>query len=336
MFDWPSYRAQLDRFLTGANSIAVVVHVGPDPDAIGSLLGATHILTDMGKIVYPCVDAVLSEKWNWMPGIDRVRNTIPTEKVDRLLVLDVSSPERLGLFQPMLEKYPSLLIDHHKPYAGTEKWADVRLIKQGEDSTAQMLYQIFALPPAAAISPAAATCLSFALLGDTLVYSSESTYAQTLLTGGHLQLLKADKQSELARRVVAKEWDQWRLASLANAESKKLAGGQALYAEVTQEMAERLGIDPKVVMHADVANGMLIVRGPKLFVAVHERALGDCKISVRSIDPYNSLAFCEQFGGSGHVPAAGIDHILQPLPVVREMMRKAIEREVELRSGLSL
>src|SRR5258708_453313 len=116
MFDWQSYRAQLDSFLKGADNIAVVAHAGPDPDAIGSLLGATDILTRMGKTVYPLVDAVLPEKWKWMPGIERVRNTIPTEKIDRLLVLDVSSPERLGLFQAMLEKYPSLLIDHHQPY----------------------------------------------------------------------------------------------------------------------------------------------------------------------------------------------------------------------------
>ena len=59
-----------------ANSIVVVTHVKPDGDAIGSLLGITLALRELGKSVDAAVDGGVPDYLQFLPEWKSVRDRL--------------------------------------------------------------------------------------------------------------------------------------------------------------------------------------------------------------------------------------------------------------------
>ena len=61
-------RNSIQEFVERAHCVLLVTHVGPDGDAIGSLLGLGSLLQAQGKeVILACEDPV-PEVYAWLPG----------------------------------------------------------------------------------------------------------------------------------------------------------------------------------------------------------------------------------------------------------------------------
>lgn len=127
-------------FADHAHRIAVIAHVNPDADAIGSGLAIVHIARLLEK------EAWLSFAWpdrtpetlRILPGADDIvrPGEIP-EDLDFVVVVDCGSADRMGELHHLAEKVPyTLILDHHRSNDG---FGTHSVIIPRADATAQLV-----------------------------------------------------------------------------------------------------------------------------------------------------------------------------------------------------
>lgn len=114
----------LDEFLKTPKKIAIVTHVNPDGDAIGSSLAFSQLLRKLGHQVDVMVSNDFPAFLAWMPGASSIHiyeNNIDTcnsilDQSDGVVFLDFNALSRAGLIQEKLKnlKTNKILIDHHR------------------------------------------------------------------------------------------------------------------------------------------------------------------------------------------------------------------------------
>ncbi|MFA7446139.1 MAG: bifunctional oligoribonuclease/PAP phosphatase NrnA [Flavobacteriaceae bacterium] len=174
--------------LARKQKIAILPHRNPDGDAMGSTLGLSLFLQELGHEVYVISPNEFPDFLAWMPQADKVvifeketekANKILAE-VDLVFTLDFNVLHRVGeLMEEALKKLsvPFLMIDHHeKPddYA-TFMFSD---IKYG--STCEMVYHFISLlGNESLINQQIATCLYTGIVTDSGSFKYPNTTSTT-------------------------------------------------------------------------------------------------------------------------------------------------------------
>ena len=114
----------LDELIKNPKKFAVVTHVNPDGDAIGSALAFSQFLRKLGHEVEVMVSNDFPAFLAWMPGAENIRiyekNAVICDRsldsADCVVLLDFNHFSRAGLIQNKLEslKTSKILIDHHR------------------------------------------------------------------------------------------------------------------------------------------------------------------------------------------------------------------------------
>ena len=98
-----------------AGTVAVISHVNPDGDTLGSATAMYLALTAMGKKVSLFCDGKVPDQMSFLPGADQFR--IPEGKegpFDLMLSVDVSDERRLGACAALKSRAAmTAQIDHH-------------------------------------------------------------------------------------------------------------------------------------------------------------------------------------------------------------------------------
>ena len=101
----PSLLQAIGDLLRTAQQILVVTHIGPDGDAIGSLLGFGGLLRAQGKApTLACQDPVPAA-FRFLPGSDQVVAQV-VARPDLVVSLDCSDRSRMGDDFAALEDVP--------------------------------------------------------------------------------------------------------------------------------------------------------------------------------------------------------------------------------------
>ena len=100
--------------IESAKNVLVAAHRDPDGDAIGSLLAASFYLGKINKPFYAFSVSGVPEMFKLLPGIELIKDNVPSERYDLVLGLDYGVRDRLGLEEYFAQHGPSLLaLDHH-------------------------------------------------------------------------------------------------------------------------------------------------------------------------------------------------------------------------------
>ena len=105
----------LEQALEGTKSVAILGHVRPDGDCLGSTLGLYNYLLAS----YPDIQAAVyleeaSSKFAYLKGYDEIHHETDDKEYELCICLDSSDEERLGDFNVYLKRAKkSLCIDHH-------------------------------------------------------------------------------------------------------------------------------------------------------------------------------------------------------------------------------
>ena len=100
-------------------------------------------------------------------------------------------------------------------------------------------------------------------------------------------------------------------------------GGKCSMIVLTKELMEKSGVD--AAEFEGLASIPLSVEGVKIGITVKQRHENVYKISVRSDDEIDASAFCREFGGGGHIRAAGCE-ITGSLEEVKDKLLKQAEK----------
>jgi phosphoesterase RecJ-like protein len=132
-----------------ADKIVLVVHVGPDGDAMGASLALWHYLMTIEKEPVVIVPTTFPNFLKWMPGADRVLvYETQKEQSDELIAaaeliftLDFNVPNRLAKMEEaiMTATAPKILVDHHLHPAD---YAKVTISYPEISSTSELIFRL--------------------------------------------------------------------------------------------------------------------------------------------------------------------------------------------------
>src|SRR4051794_30085316 len=157
--------AEIGRVLREHQRFAVLSHVRPDGDALGSQLALGLSLESLGKSVAIWNEDGLLEKYSFLPGGGKlVRPPHDPQEFDIAIALDTATQSRLAPPAPAVRAAKKWInIDHH---VSNSAYGDVVLIDPVAPATGQILFELIKdqkLPT----NPAIAENLFVAISTDT-------------------------------------------------------------------------------------------------------------------------------------------------------------------------
>lgn len=283
--------------------ILCVSHVGPDGDAVGSLLAMAWILRLMGKNPVAALQDTTPDELLWLPGVEQiVRADAARRHFDLIVCLDASSSDRMGhVYVPAFhDSIPMLVIDHHVTNTnfGTVNWVDAQ-----SASTCQMLVELL---DALQIEPTyeIATCLLTGIVTDTLCFRTSNTTEAVLNCAVKLMQAGA-KLTEITQRTLdLRPYRALRLAGMAMAETQLEQG--VLWASMTKAQAAATGAEANQTNLSSILSRTIEADISAVFTEKSDgegKPLVDC--SFRAKPGFDVSAVALALGGGGHRAAAG-------------------------------
>lgn len=187
-----------------AQSVAILTHMSPDGDAIGSALGMKHYLEQLGKtLVAVVVPNSFPAFLTWMPDAGNIlvydertdECNIIIKEADLLICLDFNDFKRIGKMGVTTSESPAkkLLIDHH---LAPQPFSDVALSYPDSPSTCELLFRfICACGNFNLINLPIAECIYTGMMTDTGNFSFNSCHADLYAIVAELVRIGVDKDA---------------------------------------------------------------------------------------------------------------------------------------------
>ncbi|HEU4320718.1 MAG TPA: bifunctional oligoribonuclease/PAP phosphatase NrnA [Acidimicrobiia bacterium] len=291
------------RALTDARSIALACHVGPDGDALGSMLGLALAARNAGKEVVASFGSpyVVPPSLRFLPMDLLVEPGSFPERPEVMVVLDVGSAERVGeLAANAGQAGTVVVIDHH---VTNEGFGDVALIDPTAAATGELVYDLLGVL-GWDIDPEVAQCLLTALVTDTGRFQYSNTTPRTLQIASDLVARGADP-SVVGRHVYEEApFGYLKAAGVAMERATLDEAKSVVSTTITQE-----DLDEIEITWADTENLIDLLRiavEADTAVLIKSHADGTVKVSMRSRGDTDVGGLAAALGGGGHRLAAGL------------------------------
>jgi len=305
------------------SSFAVIGHIDPDGDDISSVLSTTLMLRRLGKKAIPLIDSPLPEVMDEVPLIQTIRRDLPSDEKfpDAMIVVDASSPDRLGKFEPLLHKIPSFVIDHHRTNTqfGTFNWVDSQAA-----AAAQMVFWL-AQKMEVLLDPVYATLNLLGLQTDSGFFKYSNTDQKLMQDAAALLGKGADAYGNASMILENRKPEEFKLMSLMLEAIQQRLGGLLVFAYLSESMFQQTGSRPEDSV--GFVGDLRSMKGSEtaiLFVQDGEKV----RVSFRSKKWFDVSEVAFQFGGGGHARAAGcslpgdLQEIMDRIVVQVEAMMK--------------
>lgn len=291
-------------FIHEHKNFYILSHEEPDGDCIGSSLALSSFLERIGK------KAVLLS-----PGPFSRNEIKPYEKMFQkeidaplppeetaVLVLDCSTPERIGSFQEFVKPYRIGVIDHH---GAGKKFGNVRWI---DPKAPSVTYMVQLLQESMGYSPtqAEAEYLLFGLCTDTGFFRHcEEDQSGTFAAAS--RLLAAGASPNKIYRLIfgGREIGARLLLGKDLTRTEEYFQGRLLITFETIEDLKKFGNENR---DSDTLYSLLqTVDNTEVVVLIREESLGVCSAGLRASGDVNVGEIARSYGGGGHPKASGFE-----------------------------
>lgn len=289
----------LTQMLESAASVAILGHVRPDGDCLGSTLGLYNYL----QLNYPHIRVAVylqqpSGKFSYLKCFDQIRTEWDGEAYELCICLDSGDTARLGEFLPCLEQAEkSLCLDHH---VTNTRYAGENIVPDQASSTCEVLFDQLEEEK---ISREIAECLYTGIIHDTGVFKYSCTSAHTMEIAGKLMEKGIDFGAIIDNSFYKKTYIQNQILGRALLESITFFDGRCIFSAIRQSEMEFYG-----VTGADmdgIIDQLRLTDGVEVAIFLYETGPQEYKVSMRSQYLVDVSRIASFFGGGGHVKAAG-------------------------------
>lgn len=291
----------LDSCLKHAASAAIAGHVRPDGDCTGSCLAVYNYIRDN----YPQIPVDLylepvPEKFLFLKNADRIRTDAESAGdtvYDLFIALDCGDPGRLGAAGRLFENARhTLCVDHH---VTNQKFADDNFVSPDASSACELVYQI--MEPGK-ITKEIAECLYLGIVHDTGVFQYSCTSPKTMEIAGQLMAHGINYPKIVDETYFIRTFAQQKIWGKAMMESRLYLDGRCICSVVTKEDMETFHVKSEEL--DGLVSQLRSTVGVEVAVFLYETDDG-YKISLRSVEKVDVAEIAMEFGGGGHVRAAG-------------------------------
>jgi len=281
--------------------VAVLSHVAPEGDAIGSLLGAMLALRAAGKTAHGYLSDALPPNLAQLPGAGELVRQVPIgAPYPCYLVLDTADLDRTG---NLLEGRPAasvvVNVDHHP---GNPAFGDVNWVDPAASSAGEMVVRVLeagGFP----LSREAAANLYAAILTDTGSFRHGNTSPAALRAAAALVEAGADPAAIAEGLFGQRDAREFRLLAEALGSLTVSPDGRVAWIEVSRAAQERAGVGLEVT--EEFIEYPRTLAGVRVAVAFKEVAPAEVKVSLRSRGTLDVRRVAASLGGGGHRNAAG-------------------------------
>lgn len=297
----------IDEMLSKAKSAAIFGHVRPDGDCVGSTLGIYNYIKDN----YPEIDVTVfienfPASYGLINGTERVCHEYDGREVDLAFLMDTPSFERVGANGAECFKKAKFTcnIDHH--ISNPLNLCNVNVVEPEASSASEVLfYQL----DKEKISKNTANSLYLGIVHDTGAFKFSCTSKRTMNAVGDL----IDKGIDFARIIndtyYTRTYKQTLVTGYVMQNSKLALDGKVVYGFITEEEMKNFDISASEL--GTVIDTLREVGGTEVTIFLYP-VNGKYKISLRSNYVVDVNAVAKEFGGGGHVRAAGGETDLSP------------------------
>ncbi len=284
-----------------AKGVLIGTHVNPDGDAVGSALAMSLILDQLQVHHEVLCSDPAPYYLEFLPGTDRIKHA-PKDKGHGLaIIVDLEARSRLGKVEPYFDACPRVIvIDHHIPI---EEPGDLRIISQSAPSTCSIILDLFR-DTEVVITPQIADCLLTGILTDTGSFRYPNTDAHSLHSAGYLLECGADLARVTREVYMQKELPAVVLTAHAIQRMRFESGGRLAWSTLPFSLFEELHAEEQYT--EGIVNELLNVKGVQIAAILREGKPGKIRGSLRSIGKIDVAAVAREFGGGGHMNAAGV------------------------------
>ncbi len=285
-------------FLHRYHKFAIVGHMNPDSDCLSSQLAIESFARRLGK------EARCYSPGPFLrPEIQSVESRFssgPLETPEAVIVVDCSTPERIGRYADEIGTIPTAVIDHH---ASGVPFGTVHLI---EPSAPSVTYMILKLIEAYGKNPTKeeAELLFFGLCTDTGFFRHlEAGSREVFFAAGRLVAAGASPKDTFARMFGNRSFQSRKLLSRLLERAEQRYGGKLLVTwETEADLREFNGGE----RDSDALYQELqVVRGCSVVVLVKQETETGCSVGLRSTGNVDVGVVARHFGGGGHRGASG-------------------------------
>jgi len=286
---------QAAKRLLSQDHILILSHKSPDGDTLGSAYALLYALRACGKEAHVlCSDPV-------PPQFAYLVDEEPTASFEPSFItaVDVASRELLGSALSDYAVRVDLCIDHHRTNGD---YAKETLVDDKAAATCEILYAVIAAM-GASFTARIASCLYTGIATDSGCFKYPNSTAHTHRIAAELIEAGADyarinrelfDTKSKARVAIEKQV----LDTLSFAED-----GQIAWVCITQEMLRETGARESEL--DGLAALPRMIEGVEIGITLREQQNGSYKVSVRTAQKADASAICAEFGGGGHLRAAG-------------------------------
>lgn len=288
--------------IAGADKITLACHVGPDGDALGSMLALGLAAEEAGKKAVASFGTPFTVPGNlaFLP-LDLL---VPPQDVEKspkvMVVLDAGSAERLGELSATAEGASTLVVlDHH---VTNEGFGDIPIVDITAAATGEIVFELLS-ELGWPITQQIATCLLTALVTDTGRFQYANTTPTTHRIAAELIAAGADSVRIGQHVYEASPFGYLKAAAVALGRVELDVDAGVVYTTISQQDLDEANIDwgdidplidtIRLAVEADVA----------VLAKIHDD--GSVKLSLRSRGATDVGSMAASMGGGGHRLAAG-------------------------------
>ena len=294
--------------IRGDQPTLILFHRHPDGDAIGAGFGLKLILEAMGCTACCVCEDEIPERLRFLTeGLQDsiLKENLPADFVPtQIISVDTASPAQAGVLYPDYEGKFDLMIDHH---AKGNMYAD-GYIDGSASSAGELIYrlsrELVRMGRLTAIPEGVDRLLYAAVSSDTGCFRYSNASPETHRAAAALLEAGFDSADLNHRLFGVKSYKLLQAEKVGFDRLKLYADGRLGIVDMPYEVMEQYGFtDEHLGTLVDVARGL---QGVQVAVAIRQpKAEGVYRVSMRSSCDVDVAAVCAEFGGGGHVKAAG-------------------------------
>ena len=304
-------------------AILVFLHKSVDGDCIGSACGICQVLRSLGAESYVMMPEELPEKMSFLNVGDLLFHpladtpeakefasgrTINGKPFSFAVAVDCAEGDRMGGCGEIFDSCKDhIIIDHH---CSVLTRADNMWIVPEASSACELCFyvsckiaELLGKERGEVIDTLSARCFMAGIVTDTGRFTYKNTHSETLIAAGDLMELGADVSSVCYNLFDRKEKGKFMLSAEARSKVEFYADGKFAFVAVPHDLFVKHSADSDGV--DDVVSSMRDIDGVEVAIVLRELESGEIRANIRSQNDFDSAAFAENYGGGGHMRAAG-------------------------------
>ena len=309
--------------LAGIKTVAIAGHVRPDGDCIVSCMGLyLYLKENEPDIKCDVYLETAKEGFSYIKNLEEAKQEYDSQaEYDLLILLDVSSPDRIGVAGEALKTAKkTICLDHHISNHG---FADENLIEPEMSSASELLFHLLEEEK---ITKDVAEAIYTGIASDTGVFKYSCTSPETMRVVAKLMEKGIDFSSIIDQSFYEKSYVQNQILGRCLMESIQVLDKKCIIGCLRKRDLDFYGVGPKEL--DGIVEQLRLTRGVEVAVFIYETKTQEFKVSLRSKSKVDVNKVASYFSGGGHVRAAGCTMQGSIYDVMNNLL-KQIEKEIK-------